>query len=146
MREAKKYFIVCLFSSRGGFTLLEMLAVIIIISVLASLVVPSVSGRVEKARRAAACADIRGSLAAALDLFEMDMGRFPSSQEGLSALVEAHACGPRWDGPYLRGERFPVDPWGNPYIYTSGGKKGRKGYRLYSAGPDGIPETEDDVE
>jgi general secretion pathway protein G len=125
-----------------GFTLIEMLLVVVIIAVLAGMVIPHLAGRSEEARVARAQADIRGQLSLALDLFEQDVGRYPSDDENLEALItDSGIAG--WKGPYLKGGLKP-DPWGTPYIYQLDPEKPRS-YVLYSAGPDAQAGSGDDV-
>ena len=126
---------------RNGFTLIEILIVVIILGVLASLVVPKLAGRTEEARRQAAQSDIEGGIALALDLYEADNGRYP---ETLDALVRKPADAERWKGPYLK-KGLPKDPWKNPYIYRMPGVNNENLYDLLSAGPDGKEGTEDDI-
>lgn len=126
---------------RRGFTLLELLLVLVILLVLAGLVVPKFANRGEQARETAAKTDIE-TISTALDTFEIDNGRYPTSEEGLDALMQAPASLDNWNGPYLR--REPKDPWGNDYVYRYPGQKNRDGYDLYSFGPDGR-EGNDDI-
>ena len=125
-----------------GFTLIELLLVIVIIGVLAGMMSVSLSGRSEQARVARAQSDISGQLSTALDLFEQDVGRYPTNEEGLQALVEDPGL-PGWIGPYLKGKLKP-DPWKTPYSYsideTGGGQ-----YVLASAGPYRQVGTSDDI-
>ena len=124
-----------------AFTLVELLLVVIIISVLAAMVVPRLTGRSEEARVSVARADIETNIATALKIYELDNGIFPNTGEGLEALIQAPGSAKRWKGPYL--EKKPLDPWGNPYQYKSPGSQ-RSDYDLYSLGRDGI-ESDDDV-
>ncbi len=119
----------------GGFTLVELLVVMVILGLLAALVVPSYLGREKKARAQAAKAQVE-LLGTALDTFRLDVGRYPTTQEGLQALRAAPGSLPRWDGPYLKKD-VPQDPWGRPYVYESPGQHGD--YDLYSYGSDGAP-------
>lgn len=124
------------FKSRNAFTLVEIMLVVIIISALAAMIVPRLSGRSEQAKAAVAKADIQGNIATALKLYELDNGMFPSASQGLAALRQKPSTSPlpkSWNGPYL--EREPVDPWGNPYIYVSPGTH-RTDYDLSSKGKD----------
>ncbi|SRR5712692_2421421 len=118
-----------------GFTLVELLVVMVIIGLLAALVVPTYMGRERKARSQAARAQIE-LLGTALDTFRLDVGRYPTSQEGLEALRRQPGGIERWDGPYLKKE-VPTDPWGKPYVYQSPGEHGP--YDLLSYGADGVP-------
>ena len=125
-----------------AFTLVEILLVVVIIGVLASVLVPKLSGHSQKARITAARADIRTQLGTALDNFELDTGRYPSDEEGLAALMQNPGV-QGWDGPYLKTELRP-DPWGNEYVYRL--DREHPGiYLLSSAGPDGQQGTEDDI-
>ena len=134
--------------NKSGFTLIEIMLVVIIIMVLAAMVVPNLAGRGEQARQAAAQMDIDVNLATALDLYEFDNGRFPTTEQGLRALLERPVSAPEpmsWNGPYLKRRRIPRDPWGNEYVYMSPGTHNAKSYDLFSHGPDGIAGTDDDI-
>ena len=123
-----------------GFTLVELLVVMVILGLLAALVVPSYLGRERKARSQAAKTQIE-LLGTALDTFRLDVGRYPSTQEGLTALRSGGGIS-GWDGPYLKKD-VPLDPWGRPYLYRSPGEHGE--YDLYSNGADGAPGGESDA-
>ena len=129
--------------ARSGFTLIELLLVLVILAVLAALVVPRFANRSEQARIAAARADI-ANLGGQLDIFEVDCGRFPSSEEGLRALVEPPPSAKSWKGPYIK-RAMPKDPWGNPYVYQYPGQHNINGYDLHTLGPDGH-EGNDDID
>jgi general secretion pathway protein G len=116
-----------------GFTLVEMLVVITIIGMIMALVGPRVLTYLTESKVKAAHIQIQ-SFASALDLFYLDAGRFPSSAEGLDALVRPTTGVTAWNGPYLRGSTVPNDPWGTPYIYRSPGE--RSPYDLISLGSD----------
>jgi general secretion pathway protein G len=126
----------------AAFTLIELLLVLVILAVLAAVVVPKFANRGQQARDAAAKTDI-SSLETAIDAFEVDCGRFPSSEEGLSALVTAPSGVQNWRGPYIKRD-IPKDPWGAPYVYKFPGTHNVNGYDLYSTGPDGR-EGNDDI-
>ncbi len=128
-------------TGQHGFTLVELLVVMVILGLLAALVVPSYLGRERKARAQAAKTQIE-LLGTALDTFRLDVGRYPTSQEGLQALRAAPGGLPRWDGPYLKKE-VPLDPWGRAYLYESPGQHGD--YDLYSYGADGTPGGDGDA-
>ena len=126
-------------SGRGrqaGFTLIEIMVVMVIIGLLMALVGPNLIGRSEKAKVQAAAMQIE-RLGTVLDTFRLDVGRYPTSQEGLQVLVQRPMGVDRWDGPYLN-KGIPKDPWDRPYIYRSPGEAGRP-YDLYSLGADGAP-------
>ena len=108
---------------------------------LVAMVMPRLTGRGEQARSAAARADIQANIATALKLYELDNGAFPSTEEGLAALLTKPGSANNWNGPYL--EKKPVDPWAREYKYKSPGDH-RVDYDLYSLGKDG-QESQDDV-
>lgn len=133
--------------SNQAFTLVEILLVVIIIGVLAAMIIPNIAGRGEDARKSAAKADIVANLSAALDLYEIDNGRYPSSEQGLNALVSEPTAAPipnRWKGPYLKRKKLPIDPWGKNYVYIYPGVHNTDSYDLSSYGPDGV-ESNDDI-
>lgn len=119
----------------SGFTLIELMIVLFILGLLAALVAPRLMGRVGKAKQKTAQAQIQ-LLATALDLFYLDVGRYPTSDEGLKALRDKPENFPSWGGPYLD-KQIPRDPWGRDYLYKSPGEHGP--YDLYSLGADGAP-------
>lgn len=118
---------------QSGFTLIEILIVVFIIGLLASLVGPQLFKRVGGAKLKMAKTQIE-TLGTALDTFRLDIGRYPNSQEGLSALVVKPSGLDSWDGPYLKKD-VPGDPWGRPYQYVCPGQHGE--YDLFSFGADG---------
>ncbi len=123
----------------AGFTLTEILLVVIIIGILVGMVIPNIAGRGKQARIAAAKADIEANLAMALDMYELDNGRYPTSEQGLRALLTKPNSSPvpeNWSGPYLKKRVIPKDPWGHAYIYQSPGEHNPESYDLYSSGPD----------
>lgn len=129
-----------------GFTLIELMLVVIIIGILAALVVPRLAGRSEQARQAAAKADIEANIATALDLYELDNGHYPTTEQGLIALVTKPSVPPvpqNWRSPYIKKE--PKDPWGRAYMYTSPGVHNTLDYDLASWGRDGVEGGGDDV-
>lgn len=120
-------------NAEAGFTLIEMLVVLAIIGMISALVGPQVIKYLGRAKIDSARVEIQ-SLETALDLFRLDIGRYPSEQEGLASLVEKPANLASWNGPYVKKKTAPVDPWGQPYVYRFPGKQGA--YDLYSRGPD----------
>jgi len=128
--------------SKRGFTLTELMLVVVIIGILAALVIPRIAGNSDRARRTAAIADINGGIKSALGQYEVDNGNYPKS---LQDLVVAPGNAKNWHGPYFDSARLPVDPWGNPYIYYYPGKHNPSGYDLLSTGPDGKEGTDDDL-
>lgn len=133
---------------RKGFTLIELMLVVIILGILVAMVVPRLAGRTEQARRAAALADIDSNLAVSLDLYELDNGVYPTTEQGLPALVNEPTSSPvppNWNGPYLKKKKVPLDPWGRPYVYLSPGVHNKEDYDLYSYGPDGVEGGGNDV-
>ncbi len=125
-----------------GFTLIELMLVVIIIGALAAMVLPRFAGRGEKARVQAANADIQANIATGLKLYELDNGNYPSTSEGLNSLMNNPGSLKGWSGPYL--EKSPIDPWGRQYQYKCPGEHRRSDYDLYSLGKDGV-ESADDV-
>ncbi|MCK9266415.1 type II secretion system major pseudopilin GspG [bacterium] len=129
---------------KSGFTLIELLLVMVILSVLATVVVPKFTKRSEQARIVAAQSSIT-NLEVALESFEVDTGRYPTSEEGLQALVSAPAQLNNWRGPYVK-RGVPKDPWGNNYIYKSPGEHNTNSFDLYSYGPDRQEGGDDDID
>ncbi|MBI2981288.1 MAG: type II secretion system major pseudopilin GspG [Deltaproteobacteria bacterium] len=127
-----------------GFTLIEILLVVAIIAALAAMVVPRLTGRSEKAKTAAVQADLRANISTALKMYEIDVGSFPTTEQGLNALLSAPSGidAASWQGAYI--ERSPVDPWNRPYQYKFPGVKNPSSYDLFSWGRDGV-ESEDDI-
>ena len=129
---------------KNGFTLIEIMLVVIIIGALAAMVVPRMTGRSEQAKVSVAKSDITALLPTALKLYELDNGFFPTSEQGLAALLSKPSSGPEpsnWNGPYI--EKEPLDPWNHPYVYVSPGDH-RPDYDLSSQGKD-TKKEEDDI-
>ena len=118
---------------QSGFTLIELLVVLAIIGLLAGLVGPQVMKHLGGAKTKATKVQIE-DLAGALDMYRMDNGRYPTTSEGLNALVEKPSSARGWNGPYLRKNNIPLDPWMYDYHYTAPGEHGR--FDLYSYGAD----------
>ncbi len=118
-----------------GFTLLELLVVVAIIGLLIGYVAPRYFSQVGKSEITAVRAQIDG-FEKALDTYRLDTGRFPTTEQGLNALLTKPANEPKWNGPYLR-KAVPLDPWGNPYRYKSPSERGD--YEIVSYGKDGQP-------
>ncbi len=119
----------------GGFTLLELLVVLVILGLLAGLVAPRMFANISKSEVKIARAQI-SALESALENYRLDVGRFPSSEQGLNSLDKAPGSEPRWAGPYLK-KSVPLDPWGNAYQYRMPGERGD--FDLFSFGRDGKP-------
>lgn len=117
----------------AGFTLLELLVVVVIIGLLASYVGPKYFAQIGKSEAAVAKAQIT-AFEKALDTYRIDVGRFPTSEEGLAGLLENPSANTKWNGPYLK-KSIPVDPWGRPYRYLSPAKD--KDFEIISYGKDG---------
>ncbi|HYA11916.1 MAG TPA: type II secretion system major pseudopilin GspG [Thermodesulfovibrionales bacterium] len=126
--------------NQRGFTLVELLIVMVIIGMLAALVYPRLTSKVGKGKQSAAKAQIE-LLGQALDQFKLDTGRYPTTSEGLNALMVNPGV-PNWDGPYLR-KAVPNDPWGRPYHYEYPGSHGGD-YDIFSYGADGSQGGEDE--
>ena len=118
---------------RGGFTLLELLVVIVIIGLLAAYVGPRYFAQLGKSERSTAKAQIEG-LGKALDAYRLDTGAYPTNEMGLAALMVRPSDASNWNGPYLQ-KAVPNDPWGRPYVYRSPGHGGD--FDLFSLGKDG---------
>ena len=122
-------------SRSRGFTLMELLVVLVIIGLLAALVGPMLFGRINPAKREMARSQIQDFMTA-LDVYYVDTGHYPTTQEGLKALRHAPPGVTNWHGPYLK-TQLPDDPWGHPYVYHAPGRNG--GYEIISYGADGRP-------
>lgn len=121
------------FRRQRGFTFIELLAVLLILGLLAAIATPQVMKYLGRARTDAAQLQIQG-LSGAIDLYYLDNGRYPTSQEGLQALVDRPPAQAKWNGPYVKKRDMLADPWGRPYRYRFPGQHGD--YDLYSLGAD----------
>ncbi|MCU1725236.1 MULTISPECIES: type II secretion system major pseudopilin GspG [unclassified Pseudomonas] len=121
--------------TQHGFTLLELLVVLVVLGLLAGIVAPRYFSQLGRSEAKVARAQIEG-LGKALDLYRLEVGRYPSSEQGLQALVSAPSDEARWSGPYLQ-KKVPDDPWGHAYIYRYPGENAE--YDLLSLGKDGQP-------
>jgi len=119
---------------QAGFTMIELLVVMVILGLLAALVAPNFFGQAEKARVKTARLQI-ANLSTALDAMALDTGRYPSAQEGLRALLDPPSGMDMWDGPYLK--KLPKDPWNHEYVYR--GPQGSSDYEILCYGADGSP-------
>jgi general secretion pathway protein G len=125
----------------AGFTLIELLVVLVILGLLAGIVAPNIIGKTETANLQSTKTQVE-NLSAALDMFRLEVGRYPTSSEGLQALIEEPAGVERWKGPYLKKNIIPKDAWGNEFHYESPGDHGP--FDLYSHGPDNAEGGEGD--
>jgi len=130
---------------RKAFTLIELLLVVVIIGVLAAIMLPSFSGRSEEARIIRAKTEIESTLGLALDMFEADTGGYPSTEQGLEALIIKPDGVLNWRGPYIKKSNRFEDPWESTYDYQFPGQQNTFSYDLISPGPDGQLGTEDDI-
>ena len=131
---------------KKAFTLIELMLVVMIIATLAALVIPKFTGRAEQAKVAAAKSDIMVNIPTALDLYELDNGFYPTTEQGLDALRIPPTTSPvpsKWNGPYIK--KKSTDPWGNPYHYASPGTHNYNSYDLYSYGKDSAEGGKDDI-
>ncbi|MBB1319346.1 type II secretion system major pseudopilin GspG [Shewanella sp. SR43-4] len=131
-------------NKQRGFTLLEVMVVIVILGILASMVVPNLMGNKDKADQQKAVSDIV-ALENALDMYKLDNSIYPTTEQGLDALVQKPSSSPEprnfREGGYVK--RLPQDPWRNDYLLLSPGENGK--IDIFSAGPDGQPGSEDDI-
>ena len=122
----------------SGFTLLEILVVIAILGLLIGLVAPAVLRQLGGARNSIARQSIE-RLGAVLDIYKLDIGAYPTTEQGLQALVARPTAGGAWNGPYVKGDQQPLDPWNHPYAYRSPSGRSGHDYDLCSLGPSGQP-------
>lgn len=130
---------------RAGFTILELLLVLVILAVLAGIVGSRFVGQSQSAKIKAARTQLE-NFSLALNRFEVDLGRFPTSSEGIAALIQRPTDGAKaWQGPYLDGNAVPKDQWENPWNYRQPGQRRPDGFDLWSNGPDGREGGGDDI-
>ena len=130
----------------AGFTLLEILVVLAIIGLLAGLAITNVDKIFGGAQGSTASLFVRESMKTSLTTYRIHMGNYPSTSEGLQALISRPATkADRWHGPYIEGGKLPLDPWGEPYQYAYPGTRNKSSYDLWSKGPDKQSGTEDDI-
>jgi general secretion pathway protein G len=127
-------------SAEDGFTLLEILVVIVIIGLLIGLVAPAVLRQLGGARISIAKQSIE-RLGSVLDLYKLDVGSYPSSDQGLEALVQQPTGADSWNGPYIQGGKLPRDPWNHPYLYQDPSTRQGLPYDLCSHGPDNVQDA-----
>ncbi|MBV8888690.1 MAG: type II secretion system major pseudopilin GspG [Alphaproteobacteria bacterium] len=120
----------------AGFTLLELLVVLAILGFLVALVAPAALRQLGSAKEKIAHQSIE-RLAGILDIYKLDVGTYPTTEQGLQALVTPPQGVPHWSGPYLKGTKVPEDPWGHPFMYRSPSQRPGHDYDLYSLGPTG---------
>lgn len=132
------------FRATAGFTLLEIMLVVVIMGILMTVAVVKLGGKTKQAQIAATQADIK-AFSQALSLLEMDCGSYPSTEQGLQALVVQPPNCTNWKGPYIESGKIKDDAWGSKYIFKCPGEKLPHSFDLYSAGPDKVEGTEDDI-
>jgi general secretion pathway protein G len=129
-------------SRDDGFTLLEILVVMVILGLLIGLVAPAALRQLGGARVSIAHQSIE-RLTSVLDLYKLDVGSYPTTEQGLHALVERPSDVSEWNGPYLKGEQVPMDPWSHPFAYSSPSTRSGHDYDLCSHGPSGTAAQQD---
>jgi len=133
-------------SRRAGFTLLEIIVVLAILGLLVGVLVVNVGGNLDRGQQDAARIFVQQTMRTPLVTYRIDMGGYPTTAEGLQALVTPPANrADRWRGPYTADGKLPLDPWGEPYQYRYPGVKNKGEYDLFSKGIDRLPDTEDDI-
>ena len=121
-----------------GFTLLELLVVLAILGLLIGLVAPAALRQLESSKEKIAHQSIE-RIASVLDIYKLDVGTYPTTEQGLAALIERPSGITHWNGPYLKGANVPEDPWGRPFIYHNPSQRAGHDYDLYSLGRTGQP-------
>lgn len=122
----------------SGFTLIELLVVLAILGLLVGLVAPAALRQLGSAKEKIAHQSIE-RLTTILDLYKLDVGTYPSTDQGLQALISQPQGVPDWHGPYLKGDKLPEDPWGHPFLYRTPSQRQGHEFDLYSLGPNGQP-------
>lgn len=125
-------------NTESGFTLLELLVVLAILGLLVGLVAPAVMRQFGTAKEKIARIEVE-RLGAQLDNYKLDVGTYPTTEQGLQSLITRPPGVKRWDGPYLKGNKLPEDPWNYPYLYRTPSQRPGHDYDLYSLGPTGQP-------
>jgi general secretion pathway protein G len=123
---------------QAGFTLLEILVVLAVLGLLVGLVAPAALRQLGSAKHKIAQQSIE-RLAGVLDMYKLDVGAYPNTEQGLQGLITQPTGVARWNGPYLKGDKLPEDPWGRPYLYRSPSQRPGHEYDLYTLGPTGQP-------
>ncbi len=134
-------------ASRRGFTLLEIMVVLAILGLLVTVLVKNVGGDLDRGQEQTAGLFVKTTLTLPLTNYRIDMGSYPTTAQGLEALITAPSGGSRWKGPYLENAsgKIPVDPWQQPYEYRYPGTQNKKGFDLFSKGRDMTAGTDDDI-
>lgn len=133
-------------AGRRGFTLLEIIVVLAIIGLLVGVLVVNVGGDLSRGQEDTTRIFVQQTMRLPLTKYRVDMGTFPSTAEGLQALIAPPANrADRWRGPYTSDGKIPLDPWGEPYQYRSPGTRNKADYDLFSKGPDRTADTDDDI-
>lgn len=123
--------------SQAGYTLLELLVVIVILGLLIGLVAPALLGQLGRAKTSIAAQSVE-QIGTILDLYKLDIGSYPTTDQGLGALISDPAGVGNWHGPYLKQNQIPLDPWGHPFSYASPSSRPGLDYDLCSSGPDHV--------
>ncbi len=130
---------------RKAFTLMEIILVVAMLGLLMSLVIGNLDGIFGQSEKKVAAMFVNGNGKLPLTSYKLDMGRYPTTEEGLQALVSNPNDSSRWAGPYLDPAKIPLDPWGNAYQYSYPGEQNKNSYDYWSMGPDGATGTSDDI-
>ncbi len=130
-----------------GFTLLEIMVVLAILGLLVAVLVRNVGNDLTRGQQSAAKLFVKATMDNSLQQYRIDTGNYPTTAQGLDALINQPQNSPHWRGPYYDSSngQLPLDPWNNPYEYRFPGTKNKAKYDLFSKGPDGVAETDDDI-